>query len=79
MIKNRWNPKDIKGLGWWDVNDCLPNPEEVVIVCNINDPMISVAVHSYLKKEWCSICEHLDISGGVTHWMPLPLIPDRRV
>lgn len=61
-------------LGWIDVNDQLPNPEEYVLL-NTNSTEISDVGYMQEDGKWTLGLERTldEIGITITAWMPLPL------
>jgi hypothetical protein len=61
-------------LDWVPVGIEMPDDEMTVLTCNIQDPD-SVCIAWHEAEEWRD-CGSAYLIGPVTHWMPLPEIPD---
>lgn len=69
---------------WIDVNESLPEIDQWVIVRS-GDDMESIrakqcppSIYSRSNKRWAySLCDHCERVEQVTHWLPLPPLPER--
>ena len=63
---------------WIHVEDKLPNPEEIVLVCDELNNFVSLGRLKDLGDDYCFHVMHIDrieIDSETTHWMPLPKSP----
>jgi hypothetical protein len=67
--------------GWISVKDRLPDDQEEVLTCWLEEKMIQVQTY-YLEYAgsgpWWMFGwqNHLLSAGHITHWMPLPELPE---
>lgn len=62
---------------WISVNDKLPGNRTLkLIVCNVGGRRVVTVGHYYPEcGGWYDYMAHEKLSGTVTHWMPMPMLP----
>ena len=67
-------------MKWISVEDRLPPIRESVLYL-LHDYDMDIGVYSRTKKEWCvdSTDDYYWNKEDVTHWMPLPEPPDKKM
>ena len=70
-------------MEWIDVNVAVPTHTDFVILCNINShwgglELYGIGWYNQLGKEkWITVPQ--EFSNRITHWMPIPDPPIRKV
>ena len=56
---------------WISVSDRLPENEDKVLCCTLAKNGTRNIILGYYSGRWC-----VGMNNNVTHWMPLPALPD---
>jgi len=66
-------------MSWISVKDSLPEKDDIYLVCviffeNAGKSKVDIGFYDEEDKDWTLDCCTLDYV--VTHWMPLPSLPE---
>lgn len=65
-------------MKWIDKNKSMPNHEEEVLCCNINDDDCPICIGIRADNDFF-IFEIKSLTSNVTHWMEMPNKPNKSI